>query len=320
MTDSKPDRVAARRKRRLKNRLFLAICVVTAGISMLILAGLLTSIAMQGFKHLDIQFLENSPSRKPEKAGLNPAIFGSIWVCGVCALSALPLGVGTAIFLEEYKPRKKWLRKLHGFVQLNITNLAGVPSVVYGIIGLTAFSQMFGLLGVSNNPALAIGTDENWYYLQLPFGRSVLAGGLTLMLVILPIMIVAAQESLRAVPDSIRQAALAVGATKWQMVSRTTLPAAVPGIMTGAILAMSRAMGEAAPILVIGGILYITYVPENLMDGFTVMPLQIYNWVGRPQEEFHKVAATGIIVLLVILLSFNTVAIVIRQKFQKPLQ
>ncbi|MCA9283556.1 MAG: ABC transporter permease subunit, partial [Phycisphaerales bacterium] len=146
------------------------------------------------------------------------------------------------------------------------------------------------------------------FYLQLPFGRSVLAGGLTLMLVILPIVIVSAQESLRAVPDSIREAALAVGATKWQMVSKTTLPAAIPGIMTGSILAMSRAMGEAAPILVIGGILYITYVPENLMDGFTVMPLQIYNWVGRPQEEFHKVAATGIIVLLVVLLSFNTVA------------
>ncbi len=320
MTPPSIDKAVARRRRRWKNHLFVVFCVFAASTSLLVLVVLLTSIVTQGYHHLDLEFFQNPPSRKPQRAGLQPAIFGSIWVCGVCALSALPLGVGTAIFLEEYKPRKRWLRKLHGFVQLNITNLAGVPSVVYGIIGLTAFSHMFNLFGNPADPIFAIGSREDWYYFQLPFGRGVLAGGLTLMLVILPIVIVSAQESLRAVPDSIRHAALAVGATKWQMVSRTTLPAAVPGIMTGAILAMSRAIGEAAPVLVMAGIVYITFTPEHLMDDFTVMPLQIFNWAGRPQEEFHRVAATGIIVLLVVLLSFNTLAVMIRHKFQKPLQ
>ena len=320
MSQLSSTQTAKRRKRMWKNKLFWAVCIMTAGVSLLVLAILLASIVTQGYDHLDSAFLRNGPSRKPHKAGLHPAIIGSIWVCCVCTLSALPLGVGTAIFLEEYKPKKRWLRMFHGFIQLNITNLAGVPSVVYGIIGLTAFSRMFGLLGSPSDPIFTLGVRGDWFYIQLPFGRSVLTGGLTLMLVILPIVIVSAQESLRAVPDSIRHAALAVGATKWQMVSRTTLPVAVPGIMTGAILAMSRAIGEAAPILVLAGIVYITFTPEHLMDDFTVMPLQIYDWAKRPQAEFHKVAATGIIILLLILLSFNTLAIVIRQKFQKPLQ
>lgn len=473
-----PGPTAAQRKRVFKNRLFVSVCILTASLSIIALTVLLSSIVIQGYDHFSLRFLENPPSRKPDRAGLHPAILGSIWICSVCALTALPLGVGTAILLEEYKPKKSWLKTLHGLIQLNITNLAGVPSVVYGIIGLTAFAQMFGLMGNANNPAFSIGVrwcdmyldeggqalyvpvdaqdtpptqpsiklefqDEDGrvvavqvvdpqtiqpvrdeihgvaqlfkdhltqalagvagddpsavervavsaltgvglqssaqeaqqavlipltqaksltgragrrairkavaevkkqetahrlrgylvadaqpsridiksrFYVQFPFGRSVLAGGLTLMLVILPVVIVSAQESLRAVPDSIREAALAVGATKWQMVSGTTLPAAIPGIMTGAILAMSRAIGEAAPILVLGGIVYITFTPEHLMDDFTVMPLQIYEWVRRPQPEFRKLAASGIIVLLAILLTFNTAAIVIRQKFQKPLQ
>jgi phosphate transport system permease protein len=159
-----------------------------------------------------------------------------------------------------------------------------------------------------------------WYYVRLPFGRSVLAGGLTLMLVVLPVVIISAQEALRGVPNTLREGALAAGATRWQMVSRMTLPASIPGIMTGSILAMSRAIGEAAPILVIAGIVFILFRPQNVMDDFTAMPLQIYNWAGEPQPSFHKVAATGIVVLLTILLSFNALAVLIRQKFQKPLQ
>ena len=304
----------------LKTKVFEVTCICCAIAAIAVLGVLLLSVAMRGVAHLDLSFLEAPPSRKPEKAGLSPALWGSIWICAVCALTAIPLGVATAIFLEEYKPAGTVLRRLHGLLQLNISNLAGVPSIVYGIIGLTAFVQVFDLFGTAANPSVTIGSREDWYYIQLPFGRSVLAGGLTLMLVILPIVIVASQEAIRSVPSQLRQAALACGATKWQMISRTTLPAAIPGIMTGAILAMSRAIGEAAPILVISGTVFIRFTPENLMDDFTAMPLQIYNWAGRPQEAFHDVASTGIIVLLAVLLTFNAVAVIIRARFQKPLQ
>lgn len=265
-------------------------------------------------------FATSPPSRRPAKAGIGPALAGTIWICTVCGLAALPLGVGTAIFLEEFKPKRRVARTLHSFIQLNISNLAGVPSIVYGIIGLTAFVQMFGLVGNLNAPTFTLGTRESWYYIQLPFGRGVLAGGLTLMLVILPIVIISAQEALRAVPGSLREGSLALGATRLQMIRRMTLPAAIPGIMTGAILAMSRAIGEAAPVLIICGIVFIRFTPQNVMDEFTALPLQIFDWAGRPQEAFHAVAASGIIILLLALLTFNAVAIVIRQKFQRPLQ
>jgi phosphate transport system permease protein len=313
-----PQRSNARRQ--LKDRIFVVLCVLIALISLIALALLLWSIARDGLKYFSWKFLSEVPSRRPQKAGIGPAMWGSIWVCVICALTSLPLGVGTAIFLEEYKPRRAWARRLHGFVQLNITNLAGVPSIVYGILGLTLFVQMFGVVGNLNDPVWTLGTRGDWYYVQLPFGRGVLAGGLTLMLVVLPIIIVASQEALRAVPISLREGALALGSTRWKVVSRMTLPSAVPGIMTGSILAMSRAIGEAAPMLVIAGVVYITFTPHHLMDEFTVMPLQIYNWASLPQEEFHKVAATGIIVLLAILLTFNALAVFIRQTFQKPLQ
>jgi len=266
------------------------------------------------------QFVTTSPSRRPADAGLGPALWGSVWICVVCALTALPIGVGTAVFLEEFRPKHPIARRIHAFFELNIRNLAGVPSIVYGIIGLTAFVQMFGLLGTPLEPTLTLGSEEAWYRIQLPFGRSVLAGGLTLMLVILPIVIISAQEAIRAVPDSIRQGGYAIGATRWQVVSKMSLPAAIPGIMTGSILAMSRAIGEAAPILVIAGLVFIRFTPDNLMAEFTAMPLQIYDWAGRPQAEFHKVAASGIIVLLLLLLSFNAIAVFIRHKFQKPLE
>ncbi len=303
-------------RRVAKNRVFTGVCIAATSLSLLALATLLSTMLVKALPHLDLEFLLSYASRDPEKAGLKAALWGSIWICAVCAITALPLGVGTAIYLEEFAPRNR----LAGFIKLNISNLAGVPSIVYGILGLTAFAQMWLVLGNPNTPTLTIGTRESWYYLQLPFGRSVLAGGLTLMLVVLPIVIVATQEALRAVPDSLREAALAGGATRWQMVRQITLPAATPTIMTGSILAMSRAIGEAAPILVIAGIVFIRFTPINVMDEFTAMPLQIYDWASRPQAEFHSVAAAGIIVLLGVLLSFNALAIFIRHKLQKPLQ
>jgi len=417
-----PDlRSTAGRKR--KNSIFVGICVATAFLSVVLLAVLLVSIAIQGKHYLfdpspyvmevglgegyvftfglyypRTEFLTNVAHRDPDKAGISPALWGSVWVCTGCALFTLPLGVATAIFLEEFRPRFWLLKWIHSFIQLNITNLAGVPSVVYGIIGITAFAAMFGLFDASQDGETAgsrweIGiqyyhqyltegeqvvlvpaegenappkdlTDEpeamtpggervelnvigpdaplpedeelldytlrstatggeidrrRWYYLSLPFGDGVITGSLTLMLVVLPVVIIATQESLRAVPDSLREGALGMGATRWQMVWNVTLPAAIPGIMTGSILAMSRAIGEAAPILMISGIVFIDFTPGHLMDKFTVMPLQIYNWAQRPQPEFHHLAASGIIVLLTVLLAFNALAVFIRQKFQKPL-
>ena len=315
---------------------------------------------------------------------------------------ALPIGVATAVYLEEFAPKNR----ITAFIRLNISNLAGVPSIVYGILGLTLFVRMFGLFGPVQAPELEIGgrvyavyydtmqepvrvpaegrgivpllktgdtgwiqevketpdgeliftnqwnpvtitvvpedqeapegygvieawqaeepadfeVERPWYYLQFPFGQSVLAGGLTLMLVVLPVVIISSQEALRAVPGSLRSGSLAMGATTWQTTRRVTLPAAIPMIMTGAILAMSRAIGEAAPILVLGVALFITDVPSTLMDAFTVLPMQIYNWTSRPGEEFREIAAAGIIVLLIVLLAFNAVAVTIRQKLQRPLQ
>jgi phosphate transport system permease protein len=300
----------------LRDRLFVSLCILITLVSVVVLAVLLISIITQGLAYLNWDFLQNYPSRFPAKAGFKGALWGSLWVCAICACVALPLGIGAAVYLEEFAPRNKFTT----FIKLNISNLAGVPSIVYGIIGLTAFTYMFGLFGSPKDPALEIGNPESVFYIRLPFGGCVLTGGLTLMIVVLPIVIIATQEALRAVPDSLREGALATGATRWQMVSRMTLPAAVPGIMTGVILSMSRAIGEAAPLLVVGGFLFVTFTPRNLMDDFAAMPLQIYNWASRPQAEFHKVAASGIVVLLMILLTFNAVAVFIRQKFQKPLQ
>ncbi len=309
----------SRLARQGKDRFFVIVCIAAAALSVAILLMLLVSIVSQGWDYLTLDFIKNPPSRKPKNAGIYPSMIGSIWICALCALTAIPIGVGTAIFLEEFKPRSRWLGILHRFIEINITNLAGVPSIVYGILGRTAFVQVFNLIGNPNDPIWTLGTREDWYYLQLPFGRSVLAGGLTLMLVVLPIIIIASQEALRAVPDSLRKGSLALGATPWQTVWKMTLPSAVSSIMTGAILAISRAIGEAAPVLVIAGIVYITFTPEHMMDDFTVMPLQIYNWASQPKEEFHRVAAAGILVLLSILLTFNALAVFIRYKFQRPL-
>jgi phosphate transport system permease protein len=338
-------------------------------------------------------FVTSPPSPEASEAGVSPALWGTVYVCLVCALFSLPIGVGTAIFLEEYQPRRRWVKRFHSFVQLNIGNLAGVPSVVYGIIGVTAFVNMFGEFGNPRVPAFEFGvqhydqfltegdrvllvpvesanapstaaqpgltaftpggepvevhvlapgeslpddpdllaralrqgdeggriSEKSWYYVRVPFGRSVLAGGLTLMLVVLPIVIIASQEALRAVPGSLRDGAFGLGATRWQTIRKVTLPAAVPGIMTGSIISTSRAIGEAAPILIISGIVYISSAPQHVMDDFAVLPLQIFDWASRAQKPFHELAASGIIVLLAVLLTFNAVAVYIRQKMQKPL-
>jgi len=453
-----------------------------------ILAALIFAIAWLGLPHLSWDFLTRFPSKDAESSGFKAALYGSILVMFICGVVGIPLGVASAVLLEEYQPKHAWLRRLHGLIQMNITNLAGVPSIVYGILGLTAFAQMFGLFGNPLEPKFVIGQQwyhrymdaagksyylpvsgrgaastpahadlplraepsrrapeaefsvvrgdqitplkesvereidtfhdalsdginatrgprgigaaaispaaaetivdqalaaasfrsdmqknrdqmiawvrgmngldgaelrairrevfglvdraerdrllqgvivagseptlidqRAWYYFALPFGRGVLAGALTLMLVILPIIIVSSQEALRAVPQSMRHGAMALGATKWQAIAKIALPAAIPGTCTGAILALSRAIGEAAPLLIIAGIVFITFTPGNLMDDFTVMPLQIYNWAGKPGGEFHRIAATGIIVLLAVLLSFNALAVFVRNRFQKPL-
>jgi len=302
--------------RLLANRAFLLVCLVATNVAMIVLAVLLISIFWQGAETLSWKFITNFASRKPAEAGILAPLMGSVWVCSICGLVALPLGVGTAIYLEEFSKRTRFTR----IVQTNIMNLAGVPSIVYGILGLTAFARMFGVFGTNVDDAITLGDEESLFFLRLPFGSSVLAGGLTLMLVILPVVIISTQEALRAVPSSLRSGAFALGATRWQTVWGITLPAAIPGIMTGAILAMSRAIGESAPLLVLGGLLLVFNTPENLMSDFAILPLQIYNWASRPQDEFHAIAASAIIVQLGVLFLFNGIAVFIRQKLQKPLQ
>ncbi|MBI4312166.1 MAG: phosphate ABC transporter permease PstA [Chloroflexi bacterium] len=252
------------------------------------LVTLLAQMAIEGAPWLNWHFLTSYPSRHPGEAGLFSALVGTLWLMGMTAVFTVPVGVGAAIYLEEYAPDNKLTR----LIEINISNLAGVPSIVYGLLGLSVFVQ-----------ALAL-------------GRSVLAGALTLTLLVLPVIILASREAIRAVPRSHREAAYALGATKWEVIKRIVLPEGFPGILTGAILAMSRAIGEAAPMIAISALVYLTFVPTSPMDRFTVLPIQIFNWVSRPQDEFRGLAAAGIIVLLVILLSMNAVAIYLRNKYQ----
>jgi len=232
------------------------------------------------------------PSRHPSKAGYKSAVVGSLWLLGFTALLAIPIGIAAAVYLEEYAARNR----LNRFIELNISNLAGVPSIVYGILGLAVFVRTFG------------------------WGRSVLAGAATMSLLILPVIIIAAREAIKAVPSSIRQGAYALGATRWQVISHHVLPSAIPGILTGVILAMSRAIGETAPMIMIGALSYVAFVPQGPMDDFTVLPIQIFNWVSFPSQEFHMLAACGILLLLGVLLTMNAVAIIIRFRAQRNLK
>jgi phosphate transport system permease protein len=282
--------VVKRMKPRLaKNSVTKWIFFTATMFGLLVLGVLLYRIFSQGFGYLDLQFLQSLPSRKPEQAGVYTALIGTIWLMAVVAPVSLLLGVGTAIYLEEYAKASK----MTNFIKINISNLAGVPSIVFGLLGLTVFVR-----------ALALGT-------------SVLAAGLTMSLLVLPVIIVAAQEAIRAVPRELREASFGMGATKWQTIVRVVLPAAIPGILTGGILALSRAIGETAPLVVLGMPLFLAFLPNSLFDMMTVLPMQIYNWTGRPQAEFHALAAAGIIVLLVMLIFMNSIAVLIRNKFQK---
>ena len=271
------------------------------GISVAILAWLLFTIVVDGIGTLNLDFVQNFPSRKAERAGIIAALTGTLWVMALVALFSFPVGVGAGIFLEEFS-EDNWFTR---FVEVNIGNLAGVPSIIYGLLGLALFVRVLE---------------------PITGGRSVLSGALTLSLLILPVVIVATREALRAIPNSMRLAGYALGATRWQVIWSHVLPAAMPGILTGVILALSRAIGETAPLIAVGAAVYISYVPrlsvnpgvlvdQGLQSQFSALPIQIYNWIGRPQEAFHHIAASGIIVLMTVLLLMNGVAIYLRNRF-----
>jgi phosphate transport system permease protein len=274
---------------RLKARVFQALMFFSLALGIITLAVLLIQVLVEGWPRLDMDLLTHFPSRRPATAGAQSAIFGTIWLMGIVMATSIPLGFGTAIYLEEYADPKRWYNRL---IELNIQNLAAVPSIVYGILGLAFLAR--GPLGL---------------------GRTLLAGGLTLTLLVLPIVIIAGREAIRAVPNSIRQASLALGATKWQTVSRQVLPAAIPGMATGTILGLSRAIGETAPLILLGALTFVTFNPDGLTSQFTALPVQIFNWISRPQEEFKVLAAAAIVVLLVVLLAMNSVAIWLRNRY-----
>jgi phosphate transport system permease protein len=250
------------------------------------LLALVLSVFTDALPWLRPELLTNMPSRKAERAGLYPALVGSLWLIVITAVVAFPVGVMAAVYLEEYAPKNRWSKIL----ETNIANLAGVPSVVYGLLGLGVFVNVVGL------------------------GRSVLAGALTMALLILPVVIISSREAIRAVPSSLREAAYGLGATRWQVARSHVLPVALPGIMTGVILSMSRAIGETAPLIVVGAAAYVTFLPSSVLDKYTVLPMQIYEWSRRPGDDFEGLAAAAIVVLLAVLLLLNAAAIWLRAR------
>lgn len=276
----------------LGSRVFGWLCAAATVICVAALVGLLVTVLVNGLPWLSWTLVSSYPSRTPEKAGVLSALVGSLWLIGLTAFFSIPTGIGAAIYLEEYSSNT-WWKKL---VQLNIANLAGVPSIVYGILGLGLFVRAMAL------------------------DRSVIAGALTLTLVVLPIVILSTQEALRAVPSTIRNASYALGATRWQTVWNQVLPAALPGVMTGVILAIARALGEAAPLVAVGAAAYVAFVPQSLSDEFSALPLQIFNWAERPQEEFHGLASAAIVVLLAVLILMNTGAVLVRAKYGRRIK
>lgn len=276
-------------QRRRMDFILHILFVICTSIGVLALMALMIDIILDGIMRFAPDLFTNYPSRRASQAGMKSAIVGSLYMLLIMAPLSFILGVGAAIFLEEYAKKNRLTR----LIQLNISTLAGVPSIVYGILGLTLFVR------------------------GLALERSLLSGALTMTLLVLPIIIVSAQEAIRAVPKARRDASFALGATKWQTVSRSVMPSAIPGVLTGVILALSRAIGETAPLVMIGGLTYVAFLPESILDSFTVMPIQIYNWISRPNEAFHELAAAGIIVLLIMLLLMNFAAILLRNKYQK---
>jgi phosphate ABC transporter, permease protein PstA len=275
--------------RKLEDKILMWLGVIFAYTALGVLAVLVIDVFLDALPRLNIRFLTSYPSRIAENSGILPALVGSLWVGSLTALISFPLGVLTGVYMEEYAKRNIFTEIL----DINISNLAGVPSIIYGLLGLEVFVRFMGL------------------------GRSIIAGALTLSLLVLPIIVISTREAIRAVPESIREASYALGATKWQTVFYQVLPAAMPGILTGFILAISRALGESAPLITIGALTFIAFLPESIFDPFTVLPIQIFNWVSRPQREFASNAAAGIIVLLILVFSLNFIAIYLRAKYER---
>ena len=309
-------------------KIFNIILLFSVLFGLFMLTVLLIDIAVEGFSWVRPELFNNYHSRKPENAGMKSAIVGSLIVIGLTGLFSFPIGVGAAIYLEEYAPKNK----LTGFINLNINNLAGVPSIVYGMLGLVVFGRMFGLFKEGSwlvdffkipiESGAIGGWNFNlfgltWLEIHLPFGRSMVAGALTMTLLILPVVIIAAREAIRAVPPSIREGGYALGTTKWHVIKTLVLPIAFPGILTGMILSLSRAIGETAPLIIMGAFTYVPFLPRSVWDQFTVIPIQIYNWITLPQTEYRvHLAAAGILVLLAILFLMNGIAIYLRKKFE----
>jgi phosphate transport system permease protein len=277
--------------RPLREHVFHLLLLLSLAIAVAFLVTLLTYVVYKGWPRLDSRLWQNMPSiRRPERAGAQSAIFGTIWVLFFTALFCLPTGIMAAIYLEEYANPNFWFNRM---IELNIQNLAAVPSIVYGILGLGIIARGLG------------------------FGTTVLTASLTLSLLVLPVVIIAAREAIRSVPNSIRQGSLALGATQWQTIRRQVLPAAIPGTATGSILALSRAIGEAAPLLLLGAVVYVPFNPDSLTSQYTVLPIQIFAWIKESRAEFQDLASAAIVVLLVILLLMNSIAIFVRNRYQK---
>lgn len=280
------------RVNRIKDNIFKIWAIACTLIGIIMLGVFLVNIVIDGAARIDIDFITGLPSRKAERAGIYIALMGTLWILVLTAIIAIPIGIAAGIYLEEYGKKSR----LANLLEVNITNLAGVPSIIYGILGLQVFVRVAAL------------------------GTSVLAGALTLSLLILPIIIVATREALKAVPKTLREASFALGATKWQTISGQVLPAASGGIVTGVILAISRAVGETAPLILVGAIVYLNKIPQTPMDDYSVLPMQIFNWISRPEKEFATNAAAAIIVLLLVTFIMNGVAIYLRYRWQKKVK
>jgi phosphate transport system permease protein len=297
MSAAAPARTAPRfepalMRRKLTGTMFYGACVAAVGVLLLTLVALLVDVFIRAAPWLDLDFLTGVPSSRPTRAGILPALVGSLEIGVIVGLVTFPLGVAAAIYLVEYAADSR----LNRLLQTNISNLAGVPSIVYGILGLAVFVRTLAL------------------------GRSVLAAALTLSLLILPVVIIASVEALRAVPQAQREGAYALGASRWQMVRRNVLPAAAPGIMTGIILAMARAIGEAAPLILIGAFAFVTFLPNPLSGQYTVVPIQIFDWARRPQDDFQGISAAAIVVILGLMLVLNGLALVVRARLSRHIQ
>ena len=277
------------RKNRMMDQAFKFWGIACTLLGLVLLAIFIGSILLDGIQRIDWDFISNLPSRKADRAGIYTALMGSVWVLVLTTIIALPIGIAAAIYLEEYSKKNRFA----SILEVNISNLAGVPSIIYGLLGLEIFVRI------------------------LQMGSSVLAGSFTLALLILPIVIVSTREALKAVPQSLRDASFALGASKWQTVSQQLLPASFGGILTGIILALSRAVGETAPLIVIGAMAYVPFAPTSPMDDFSVLPIQIFNWISRPQHGFEVNAAAAIIILLLITFIMNGIAVYFRNKWQK---